>query len=94
MWHVGDCRSAAEAQRWMAGEEEENMQQGITCVNMLISVLRFVLVLTYHPSCALKLLTPMEAPLKMPAFPGHCSLQHLAWLPGLEHPTDCTATLK
>lgn len=91
---MGDCRSAAEAQRWAAGEEEENVQQGITCVNMLTSVLRFVLVLTHHPSCALKLLTPVESPLRMLAFPGHCSPQHLAWLPGLEQHIDCTAMLK
>lgn len=70
------------------------MQQGIICVNMLTSVLRSVLVLTHHPSCALKLLSPVESPLRMLAFPGHHSPQHLAWLPELEHPIDCTATLK
>lgn len=95
MWHVGDSRSAAEAQRWMVGEEEEkNMQQEITCVNMLTGVLRFVLVLTHYPSCALKLLTPVESTRRTLAFPGHSSPQHLVWLPRLEHPIDCTATLK
>lgn len=94
MWHVGDCRPAAENQRQMAGEEEENSQQRITCVNTLTSTPRFVLVLTDHPSCALELLTPVESSLRLSAFPGHRYLQCLAWLPGLEHAIDCTATLK
>lgn len=59
----------------MAGEQEENMQLRITCVNVITSVLRFVLVLTHHPLWALKLLTPVESPLSMLAFPGHlCSI--------------------
>lgn len=58
MWCMGDWRWAAEGQSRMGGEE--NMQQGIPFVNLFTSVLRFVLVLTHHPSCALKLLTPVE----------------------------------
>lgn len=57
MWPVGHCRSAAEALRWMA-EEEKNLQQGITPVNMLASVL----VLTHHPSYSQKLLTLWNCP--------------------------------
>lgn len=90
MWPVGHCKSAAEAQRWMAGEEEENMQQRIPRVNMLTSVL----VLTHHPLYSQKLLTLVELPLRILAFPGHCAPQHLARLPECEHPIDCTATFK
>lgn len=90
MCPVGHCRSAAEAQSWMAGEEEENLQQKITHVNMFTSVL----VLTCHPSYSQKLLTPVELPLRMLAFRGHCVSQHLARLPDCEHLIDCTAMLK
>jgi len=51
---------------------------------------KFVLVLISHPSCAPKLLTPVKLPLRPLAFTGHHSPQHLAWLLGLDHPTDCT----
>lgn len=81
-----------EPQRWVAGEE--NRQRGITHGNILSSALRFVWVLSHHPSHAPELLTPVESPLRTIAFPGHRSLQHLAGLPRLEHPIDCTATLK
>lgn len=67
MWCMGDWRWAAEGQSWMGGEE--NMQQGIPFVNLFTSVLRFVLVLTGHPSCALKLLTPVEIAPEDAGFP-------------------------
>lgn len=74
----------------MAGGEEKNLQQGTAHVNMLTSVL----VLTHYPLYSPELLSPVELPLRMRAFPGHCAPQHLAVLPECEHPIDCTATLK
>lgn len=95
--NVAHGRTADQLQRIGGGwleKKTRTRKQGITCVNTLTSMSRFVLVLTDHPSRALKLLTPMESSLRLPAFPGHRCLQHLAWLPGLEHLIDCTATLK